>query len=63
MNTYFVEIEPEVNRIGTQKFYVDLNFPGVFFFQFKHSGNQYTEPQWIQVDPILTCAGQNMNVN
>ena len=63
MNTYYVEVEPETNKIGTQKFYVTLNYPGVFFFQFKYGDNQYTDPQWIQVDPNLLWGEQAMNVN
>lgn len=62
LNSY-TKISPDKNKIGTQQYEVSLLYPGVYFFQFRYSENHYTEPQWIQVDPDLKTAGNNINVN
>ncbi|CAI2359529.1 unnamed protein product [Moneuplotes crassus] len=62
LNSY-TEVSPDTNRIGAQHFNVSLLYPGVYFFQFKYSGNCYTEPQWIQLDPDLDKGDTHTNVS
>ena len=62
-DSYFAEFDPQINDLGGQNYDVTLNYPGVFFFQFRYSSNLYTDPQYIQVDPDLQNDHTNLNIN
>lgn len=62
-DNYYAEFIADKNKIGTMYFEVHLMYPGVFFFQFKYNGNQYTTPQYIQVDPDIKINGEPSNIN
>ena len=62
-DSYYAEFQSQINDLGRQTFDVSLNYPGVFFFQFRYGINQYTDPQHIQVDPDLKLGKSNLNIN